>query len=240
MFRLLTVLLIVAPPPPKLVVARPLTVEPGAKTVVTVRGQNLDKLLAVQMHEPKSRARLIGPAKKVPVPNGQTADKAGDWEVEIEVDLAADAPTGRAAVAVVGPGGPSTAAALVVSDGTPRIPEQRDQHRGFTTAQPVSCPSVVDGVVSGDNQVDLYRFPAAAGDRVRLRIEAARLGSVLDAVLTVYDAERNVLTTCDDFAGSPDPEITLTLPKAGTYFASVIDAHGSGGPAHVYRLVLTK
>lgn len=238
MFRLLTVFLIVAPPPPKLVVARPLTVEPGAKTVVTVRGQNLDKLLAVQMHEPKSRARLVGPAKKVPVPNGQTADKAGDWEVEIELDLALDAPTGRAAVAVIGPGGPSSAAALVVSDGTPRTAEQKDAHRGFTTAQPVACPSVVDGVVSGDNQVDLYRFTSEG--RVRLRVEAARLGSALDAVLTVYDAERNVLATCDDFAGSPDPEIALTLPKAGTYYASVIDAHGQGGPAHVYRLVLTK
>jgi hypothetical protein len=32
--------------------------------------------------------------------------------------------------------------------------------------------------------------------------------------------------------------LEVTLPKAGVYHVSVIDAHDAGGPAHVYRLTI--
>jgi hypothetical protein len=30
----------------------------------------------------------------------------------------------------------------------------------------------------------------------------------------------------------------VTLPKTGTYYLSLLDAHDQGGPEHVYRLVV--
>ena len=60
-------------------------------------------------------------------------------------------------------------------------------------------------------------------------VQAARFGSPLDGFLTVYDADRKVIASADDVNGSPDPVVTLTLPKDGAYFIALIDAHDLGG-----------
>ena len=67
---------------------------------------------------------------------------------------------------------------------------------------------------------------------------AARYGSGLDAALTLYDAAGQQLASNDDRGDNLDPRLEVTLPRAGVYYLSLIDAHDTGGPAHVYRLVV--
>ena len=47
-----------------------------------------------------------------------------------------------------------------------------------------------------------------------------------------------IVAANDDHAGSPDSRLDVALPKAGTYYLSLIDAHDTGGPAHVFRLTV--
>jgi Bacterial pre-peptidase C-terminal domain len=86
----------------------------------------------------------------------------------------------------------------------------------------------------------VFKFDGKKGDKVLIEVQAARFGSPVDGFLTVYDADRKVLASADDTNGSADPALTVTLPKDGTYFVSLIDAHDLGGANFGYRLVVKK
>jgi hypothetical protein len=225
------------PAPPKLAVALPLAVEPGKKAKLTVRGSNLDGLTAAKVHEPKSKAALVGQPKKVGLPNNYPLDRVGDTEVEIELDVAKEAPGGTVAVSVIGPGGESNAVKVALADDTPRAAE-KEPNDGFDQPQVVTLPAVVDGTIGRERDVDVFRFTGKAGDKVRVEVHAARLNSPADLMLTLLDADRKILDTVDDANGSADPVVVRTLPRDGTYYVSVLEANDLGGSMFAYRLTL--
>src|SRR4051794_36231686 len=72
---------------PKVLYAVPLVVTPGAKQKLALRGKNLDAVKEVKVAgAPDAKAKVLA-AKKTPVGNNQPADRIGDTEVEIELDL---------------------------------------------------------------------------------------------------------------------------------------------------------
>jgi hypothetical protein len=133
-------------PPPKLAVVLPLVVEIGKKTKVIVRGSNLEGISEVRVHEPKSKATLAGKPKKVGLPNNYPLDRVGDSEIEVELDVAKDAPGGTLAFSVVGPGGESNTAKVALSDDTPRLAE-KEPNDGFDKPQAIVLPVVVDAKI---------------------------------------------------------------------------------------------
>jgi len=102
----------------------------------------------------------------------------------------------------------------------------------------LQLPQNVDGVIGQPRDVDVFRLEAKAGQEVVLEVLAARYGSPLDSILTLYNADGQILASNDDHDGSPDSRIVATLPKTGTYYLAVIDANDQGGPAYGYRLVV--
>jgi hypothetical protein len=226
-------------PAPKLTVAVPLTVAAGQKVKLTVYGLNLDGVTEVRMHEPKSRAKLAGTPRKTTLPQNAPVERIGDWSVEVELDLAKELPAGTISFSVVGPNGESNAVKLAVADDTPRVKE-KEPNEGFATAQPIAAPCVVEGAIGRERDVDVFKISGKAGEKLRLDVQAARLGSPLDALLTVHDAAGRVIASEDDTNGSADPILTMTLPRDGDYYVSLIDANDLGGPAFAYRLVVTK
>lgn len=88
--------------------------------------------------------------------------------------------------------------------------------------------------------MDVFKIEGKAGETFVIEVRAARFGSPLDAFLTVHDADRKLLASADDPNGSPDPVISVALPRDGAYYVSVIDAHDLGGPNFGYRLVIKK
>ena len=86
----------------------------------------------------------------------------------------------------------------------------------------------------------MFKFEGKKGDKLKIEVQAARFGSPVDAILSIYDADRKLLAAVDDTEGSPDPVIAIALPRDGVYFLTVIDAHDLGGPQFGYRLVLRK
>lgn len=221
--------------PPRLLVVSPILLAPGGTAKLTLRGSNFDGLASVTVGDPKAKAKLLDAPKKSAAPNQHPKDREGDSEVTVEVTLPKDRTADELTLTVAGPGGASNPLRVAVSDGNPRTPE-KEPNDGFAAAQPILVGQVVDGVISRDKDVDVFRFDGAAGARLRIEVRAARLGSPLDAVLAVYDADHRLLATNDDTDGSPDPAVSVTLPRAGAYFVSVLDANDLGAGYYHYHL----
>ncbi|MGL4421433.1 MAG: PPC domain-containing protein [Gemmataceae bacterium] len=226
-------------PAPRLTVARPFTLVSGEKAKVTLRGQNLEALSGVRMHEPKSSAKLVGKPTKSAVPNNHVPEKVGDWEATVEVDLAAELPGRWVGLTVTGPGGESNLLKIPVADATPRVPE-KEPNNSIRQPQTVKLPCVVEGTIERDRDVDVFQFEGKQGEAVTVDLEAARFGSPLDGLLTLYDSDRRILAICDDCNGTTDPQLRLTLPRDGIYFVMLIDANDFGAAPYVYRLTLSK
>jgi Ca2+-binding RTX toxin-like protein len=83
-------------------------------------------------------------------------------------------------------------------------------------------------LVDQTEDVDMYSFELASGDTVRIDIDADQLGSTLDAILRVFDAQGNQLAQSDDdgapdelFVAGLDSYLEFTAETAGTYYVGV-------------------
>jgi hypothetical protein len=226
-------------PPPKVLYAVPLVAKPGEKQKLALRGKNLASVKEVKVTgADDAKVKVLG-AKAVGVPNNYPGDRVGDSEVEIELELPKDTKQGAVKLTAVNAGGESNAYALLLRDELPVVAE-KEENGGFDTAQPITVPCAVEGTIKSERDVDVFKFDGKKGDKVTIDVQAARFGSPLDGFLTLYDADRKIIASADDVNGSPDPVLTVTLPRDGTYFISLIDAHDLGGPNFGYRLVVKK
>ncbi|MEX0819093.1 MAG: PPC domain-containing protein [Pirellulaceae bacterium] len=104
-------------------------------------------------------------------------------------------------------------------------------------AAELMLPQVVNGQINGNTDVDMFRFTAQAGQRILLDCRARRIDSVLDAVLSVYDAKGRELVSNRD-GHAREAFIDFPVPAAGEYYVRITDAFYRGSPNHVYRLVI--
>ena len=106
-------------------------------------------------------------------------------------------------------------------------------------AQRVTPPVTINGRLyapfSPRSDVDCFRFAATKGQVFALEVIAARLGSPLDAVLSVLDAKGKELATNDDAKGK-DAALTFAVPETGEYCARVNDLINRSGESFGYRL----
>ena len=123
-----------------------------------------------------------------------------------------------------------------------------------------SSPVVVSGEI-GDNpdlepndDVDLYEIDLIAGDIISADIEAQTIGSSLNSVLAIFDANGNQLllnnNTVVDGVNSRDSFLEGTVLQDGTFYVGVSSARnfnydpnipgsGAGNSSGVYDLILT-
>jgi hypothetical protein len=226
-------------PPPKVLYAVPLVAKPGEKQKLALRGKNLAAVKEVTVSGADGAKLKVLGAKAVAVPNNYPGERVGDSEVEIELELPKDAKPGAVTLVAINPGGESNAYQLLLRDDVPAVVE-KEENGGFDTAQTIALPCAIEGTIKAERDVDVFKFDAKKGDKLRLELQAARFGSPVDGFLTVYDADRKVIGSADDMDGSADPVLTVTLPRDGTYFVSLLDAHDLGGTNFGYRLLIKK
>ncbi|MBE9215027.1 pre-peptidase C-terminal domain-containing protein [Plectonema cf. radiosum LEGE 06105] len=90
-----------------------------------------------------------------------------------------------------------------------------------------------DNTVDATEDVDMYSFDLMEGQTITIDIDAngtgnAGLGSILDSVLRIFDAEGNELVVNNQgaapdeiFQAEGDPYLEFTAPAAGTYYAGI-------------------
>jgi len=218
--------------PPKILYTVPLAVEPGAKQKLALRGKFLDAVKDVKVIGADGATVKVLGGKKTPAGNNQPGERLGDTELEIELELPKGVKPGVALVA-----GDSAPHVLMLPDAAPAVKE-KEPNDGFDAAQAIPFPAAVDATIKGERDADAFKFEGKKGAKVRIEVQAAKFGAPTDAFLSLYDLDRKLLAAVDDVKGSPDPAIDWTLPRDGTYFITVIDAHDLGGPQFGYRLIV--
>ncbi len=101
-----------------------------------------------------------------------------------------------------------------------------------------SVPAVFNGRIEVPGNVDTWQFSAKKDEVYAIEVQAERLGSDLDSVLVVSDADGKELARNDDLDGKQtDSAVQLTVPADGTYALSVSERFSSrGGLRFAYRL----
>jgi hypothetical protein len=130
--------------------------------------------------------------------------------------------------------GATPAMTFVVGD-LPEVVE--DEIDGDPVPVEVRLPVTINGRIFPREDVDVWTFAARRGQTVLCEVQAARLGSPLDARLEVRDPEGRRIAESDGAAA--DPVLRFTAPADGKYQARIHDVRMRGGQAYVYRLTLT-
>ncbi len=125
------------------------------------------------------------------------------------------------------------------NDAPPRVPR-------------VALPCIVNGRIDRPGDVDLFAFDGRRGEEVVLEVKARVLGSPIDSVIRLLDAQGEVVAWNDDYVPEgltlkalglqthhADSYLRAKLPKSGLYFARVADVRGHGSVDHAYRLRLS-
>lgn len=162
----------------------------------------------------------------------------GNQQLDVLFNIPPQSTASTNAFVVVNAGGRSQARPFLVLPAGSLVPE-KEPNGSFVDAQDLPFGKVIQGLMDGPKDLDVYRLTGKAGQNIQAMIFAEMLGSPMDSVLTLYDASSHVLVTNDNSPNGLDSAIQSILPADGTYYLTVVDAKGGGGPAYMYQLFLT-
>lgn len=103
------------------------------------------------------------------------------------------------------------------------------------THTPLQLPAALNGRLTNENETDTWRLSATAGERVRIEVWAARLGSAADTLLEVYSPDGRLLAFADD-EESHDSAVNILIPTTGNYEVRIREKRGRGGEECFYRI----
>lgn len=108
---------------------------------------------------------------------------------------------------------------------------------GMTEASPmaIAVPTAISGRLAKPGDKHRFKLHAKAGQMLTFEVEARRLYSRIDSVLTLYNAQGQEITSNDDAIGM-DSRIDWVAPAEGDYQIELRDNHGGGGDNFVYVL----
>jgi hypothetical protein len=181
----------------------------------------------------------------------------------MDLALAADSPPLRY-LSVKQNGMTSNLVPFAVDD----LPESQESEPNDSIAQAnrVTVPVVINGRIQRSGDEDYFIFKAEAGQKLLMEVDARRLDSPLDSVLTLLDTAGKKLAENDDpppAMATPNPRdlnqpfadlvsqvdprdalvthvadsrLVYTFAKAGDYVLRIRDAQEKGGEEYAYRL----
>ena len=221
---------------PRICLIAPLGVPAGSTSVFKIRGLKLAESTALSFPPPASDLKVqIKEKKATDVPAGLEAKDAGDSLVVAEVEIPVSLAGSELIFRVITPEGTTAPRPIRVVEAGVFVVE-KEPNDGFRNAQPLPFGKRLFGAIGADKDVDVFAVTGHAGKVLAAEVFAARAGSLLDGVLTLYDAKGRLLLSNDDSHASRDPEIRFKLPADGTYFLALQDASDHGTPWHSYEL----
>lgn len=224
------------PEPPRVALTNPLAIPARATTKVVIRGWRLDQVTEVQASGEAVTVKLLKAEAAAP-PNQQKPEQVGDTQVILEITTPAESAPAQLELTLISEAGKSPPRQIAIGGRFPSIAE-KEPNNGFEKAQPIQGQQIIEAQIDQQRDVDVFAFDGLAGQQVVAQVQAARLGSGLDSMLWLYDADLQLVAFSDDLPETSDSRIEVTLPDSGRYFLTVMDAHDQGGPAHPYRLIV--
>lgn len=194
--------------PPSVRSAKPLGIAPGKVSDLEIQGENLEGASAVLFDDLDAKVESIEATKD---------------RIKLKVRVGERVATGLREFRVVTPKGLSNPGRIVVTRPLPIVASV--SARGFRSAQKVTPPCTVEGVLSNGDEVHVYSVEMIEGQTLVAESFAARGGSGLDALVTIFSSEGRELASDDDLFGR-DAACSLTVPTTGRYFVQIQDADG--------------
>jgi hypothetical protein len=222
---------------PKIILATPLVVSPGVMAKVTLRGLKLDQATEGDFTGLESPPKIeLKKKEKSSPPNGLNANEIGDSFVEIEFTLPADFAAGEAALTIKHADGESPPYLLLVRKAVELVTEQ-EPNESFRKCSPIKPGQTIVGTIHQQRDVDVFVIEAKEGEVLIAETIAARRGSALDTLLSLYDDRGQLLAQSDDQADHRDAVLKFKLP-AGKVYLTLMDALDRGSGGHPYLLQL--
>jgi hypothetical protein len=103
----------------------------------------------------------------------------------------------------------------------------------------VAWPVAFNGIIEKVGDADHFRFRAAKGDVIDVQAFAYRIGSPLDSVVAVLDANGDVVAANDDDV-THDSRLRVVIPANGEYLIRVTDKRKQAGMRFIYRVELDR
>ncbi|MGV3607149.1 MAG: hypothetical protein ACO1RA_12165 [Planctomycetaceae bacterium] len=207
----------------------PLSAKAGAPVDVVIDGVDLEDVQKLVFSHPGITATA-----KMTTPNDfeKTPRLVGN---QFAVQVAADVPPGAYEVRAEGRFGQSNPRWFIVSS----YGELTDAAGNSTSDKSIEVPlgSGLAGRVDA-NSMDFVKVPLKAGERVLFNLQAARIGSRMNATLILTDPTGKELSRARDTVGD-DPVIEFTAPADGIYGLKIFDHVYGQGPAYFYHLDVT-
>ena len=222
----------------------PVSVQRGRVLELEIRGKDLEKCYGVWF----GTGGLSGEVARIEgmqfqEKKGLRAEKL--WvqgqRVSLRVQVDSGVPLGKHELRLVTPAGVSNALGMVVVDEPVSLeaPGSRSQP---ARAQPVEIPTLLNGKLSRNGEIDFYSFRASSGDRLLIQALSNTTVTKFDGVrLTLYkeggswfDPERP-----ERLLFSPQSRITHLCRESGRYLVEVSSNLGVGGPDFFYQLRVT-
>lgn len=212
------------PSPVVIVATSPQAIPPGVSSRLVLRGGGLNG--AAQLWTGFSATTQL--AGDVP---GNGTNGA---ECTYLVNVPPETPVGIYGIRLATQDGISDTRLMMIDD-LPSVPQVKP-NQSSAAPQLLTLPVAVDGQL--DNLArDYYRFTAAAGQRISVEVVARRLGSPLDPMIRLMDANGRELTYSDDAPGlGADSQVSYVIRDAGDYLLELRDIRYQGGGTHQYRL----
>ncbi len=208
----------------------------GTTVKITLQAKNISEATALRF----SGAGVSGELKEMERQaavifsgSGVSGQISSDNRWVAQVTIAPDAPLGMRELRVVTPKGVSNGQRFIVGD----LPEMMETEPNSKPDQAnrVTLPVTISGHLESVDDLDFFRFSVEKGRRLICEVNASRMGSPLDSLLTLFDAMGKEVAS-DDFANGLDALIDYTVPATGDYTLQIRDVRYKGGPQFVYRL----
>jgi hypothetical protein len=236
--------------PPTINSVSPRGVPRGATTELTVEGLNLAKASAVFFSEPGIQARILrikelpdGSDVRLGSNGGISTVDLGPLpprnEVTLELDISPDADIGPVDFRLQTPLGTSPTGRFLIE---PYYGESADREPNDTPEEAVEVftPAILVGAISKPGDVDYYKVTVRAGDQLVFENGAAMLGSALQPVVSIYDADQALVKEYGLEGGRSAQYFAHRFDKAGAYYIKIADYEEGGSARHFYRIKVGK
>ncbi len=168
----------------------------------------------------------------------------------IQVSIGAETPTGEQSLRVQTPSGLATnARPFAIGKWAEMLETEPNNTTGNANA--VTTPITLNGKIDKSDDIDRFSFEIEEPQLLVFEVEALKLSSKLDALLTLYgpgkpmgasedmawsDDKEQVLMVNDDATSGADARIDWNFEKAGQYAITIRDLNNHGGETYPYRL----
>ena len=233
--------------PPTLDIVAPNGIARGTTVELTVEGLNLAKASASYFSDPAVTGHILR-VKELPdladVRLGSNGTPSSidlgplppRNQVTVEVEVSPDAEIGPVRFRLLTPLGTSPEGRFLVE---PYYGEAPDREPNDTPEQAFETflPAIFTGAISKPGDVDYYKIQVKAGEELSFYNGAMLIGSSLQPVVAILDADLNVIREFGTQGGTEQVMFAHRFAAAGTYYVRVADYQHSGRASHTYRII---